>query len=300
MKLTKDAFSRAEEFIHSNARKLDIELFEYHFKEKSKDDVLEALKKYQNPDGGFGNAIESDFRLAASSAMATSVGLQYAVNVDAEQNNEIVQRAIEYLIDTFDEEHANWPRTPVEVNDAPHAPWWHVDEIKPPTEEYWANPNAELFGYLYRFQNNVPHDLLTRINKRALENLNNLDTIESLYCFMNWERAYQSVPEPLKSIIHEKLSNTLRSFIQKPETLGEIRIFWIAPSPESFFLVLPGFVYWFYDYEIGQQREDGGWWPTWSWGQYEDVWPTAEREWAGKITVHCLIALDRFHLLEMS
>ncbi|MFW9805698.1 MAG: hypothetical protein ACFFFK_03090 [Candidatus Thorarchaeota archaeon] len=300
MKLTKDAFSRAEEFIHSNARKLDIELFEYHFKEKSKDDVLGELKKYQNSDGGFGNAIESDFRLTASSAMATSVGLQYAVKVNAEANDEIVQRAIDYLVDTFDMEHSYWPRTPIEVNDVPHAPWWHVDEIKLPTEEYWANPSAELLGYLYRFQNNVPKDLFTQINKRALDNLSNLDIIESLYCFMNWERAYQSVPEPLKSIIHEKTSNTLRSFIQKPETLGEIRIFWIAPSRKSFFLVLPGFVYWFYDYEIGQQREDGGWWPTWSWGQYDDVWPIAEKEWAGKITVQCLLALDRFKLLEMS
>jgi hypothetical protein len=53
-----------------------------------------------------------------------------------------------------------------------------------------------------------------------------------------------------------------------------------------------------YDYEINRQNEDGGWWPTWSWGQYEDVWPIAEREWAGKITTHCLIALDRFKLLE--
>ena len=79
MKLSKDAFSRAEDFIYSNARKLDARLFEYHFKEASKDELLEELRKYQNSDGGFGNAIEPDFRLAVSSAMATSVGLQYCV-----------------------------------------------------------------------------------------------------------------------------------------------------------------------------------------------------------------------------
>ena len=25
--------------------------------------------------------------------------------------------------------------------------------------------------------------------------------------------------------------------------------------------------------EIERQSDDGGWWPTWKWGQYEDVWP---------------------------
>ncbi len=298
MKLSKDAFSRAKEFIYSNARKLDVRLFEHHFKDGSKDDVLQELKKYQNPDGGFGHAIEPDFRLAESSAMATSVGLQYCVEVDTDSNDEIIQSAMDYLVTTFDLENAYWPRTPVEVNDSPHAPWWHVDEIKPPAEASWANPNAELLGYLEIFQNHIPNEILEILRKRALDNLNNLDTIESLYCFMNWERAYQSVREPLKSLISEKVGKTLQTFEPNPDSLEEIRVFWIAPTPESFLLTFPSHIQSLYDYEINRQDEDGGWWPTWSWGQYEDVWPIAEREWAGKITAGNLIAMDKFKLLE--
>ena len=284
MKLSKDAFSRAEEFINSNARRLDTRLFEYHFRGCPKDDVLSELKKYQNSDGGFGNAIEPDFRLSTSSAMATSVGLQYCVEVNADSDDEVVKSAIKYLVSTFNTEHAYWPRTSIEVNDEPHAPWWHVEEIKPPAEPSWANPNAELLGYLHRFKEHVPSELLVKANKRALDNLNHLDTIESLYCYMNWERAYQSVPEPLKPLISEKIANTLRTLEPKPETLGEIRVFWIAPTQDSFLLNLPGYVHWLYDLEINRQHADGGWWPTWSWGQYEDVWPIAKKEWAGKIT----------------
>ena len=298
MKLSKDAFSRAEEFINSNARQLDIRLFEHYFKDGSKDDVLEELRKYQNPDGGFGHGIESDFRLTESSAMATSVGLQYCVEVDADSNDEIIPSAIDYLVTTFDAENAYWPKTPVEVNDAPHAPWWSVDEIKPPAEASWANPNVELLGYMQTFQNHVPTEILKILQKRALDNLSKLDTIESLYCFMNWERAYQSVPEPLKSLISEKVRKTLETFEPTPDTLGEIRVFWIAPTPESFLLVFPDHLQSLHDYEINRQGEDGGWWPTWSWGQYEDVWPIAEREWAGKITAGNLIAMDKFNLLE--
>lgn len=298
MKLSKDAFSRGEEFINASARKLDVRLFEHHFKDGSKDDVLQELKKYQNPDGGFGHGIEPDFRLTGSSAMATSVGLQYCVEVDADSNDEIIQTTMDYLVTTFDFENAYWPKTPVEVNDAPHAPWWHVDEIKPPAEASWANPNAELLGYLQTFQNHVPPETLRILQKRALDNLNNLDTIESLYCFMNWERAYQSVPEPLKSLIFEKVRNTLKTFEPNTDTLGEIRVFWIAPKPESFLLRFTSEIQSLYDFEINRQGEDGGWWPTWSWGQYEDVWPIAEREWAGKITVGNLIAMDTFKLLD--
>ncbi len=298
MKLSKDAFSSAEDFIYSNARDLDVRFFETHFKDGSKDDVLSALKKYQNPDGGFGHAIEPDFRLTGSSAMATSVGLQYCVEVNTDSNDEIIQSVMDYLATTFDVENAYWPKTPVEVNDSPHAPWWHVDEIKPPEEAAWANPNAELLGYLHNFQNHVPDEILEKLYKRALDNLNNLDTIESLYCFMNWERAYQSVPDPLKSLISEKVGKTLQTLKPNPDTLGEIRVFWIAPTPESFLLTFPDHIQSLHDYEISRQREDGGWWPTWSWGQYDDVWPIAEREWAGKITVGNLIALDTFKLLE--
>jgi hypothetical protein len=183
VKLSKAAFSRAEEFIHSNARKLDVRLFEYHFKDGSKDEVLEELRKFQNPDGGFGHGIEPDFRLAGSSAMATSVGLQYCVDVDTKSNDEIISSVMNYLATTFDVENAFWPKTPVEVNDAPHAPWWHVDEIKPPAEASWANPNAELLGYLQIFQTHIPNGMLEILYKRALDNLNNLDTIESFLLF---------------------------------------------------------------------------------------------------------------------
>jgi hypothetical protein len=48
------------------------------------------------------------------------------------------------------------------------------------------------------------------------------------------------------------------------------------------------------DAEIGAQADDGGWWPAWSWGDgwFEEAWPTARREWAGKITVELLHILE--------
>ena len=55
-------FDRAEKFIYNNARLLERQLFAYHFKGGSREQVLTALRAYQNEDGGFGHALEPDIR----------------------------------------------------------------------------------------------------------------------------------------------------------------------------------------------------------------------------------------------
>ena len=76
MKLSNENFEKAQQFIHNNARALDVCLFEYEFAGGTAVSVLNALTAYQNEDGGFGNAIEPDFRLPDSSPMATKVSIQ--------------------------------------------------------------------------------------------------------------------------------------------------------------------------------------------------------------------------------
>jgi len=48
------------------------------------------------------------------------------------------------------------------------------------------------------------------------------------------------------------------------------------------------------DFEMDQQQAGGSWHPFWSWGQYEDVCPTARLEWQGNLTVDMLAAVVRF------
>lgn len=300
MKLSKEAFVRAREFIQKNARPLDRNLFDYLFEEGTREAVMEELSKFQNSDGGFGNALEPDFRLKASSPMATSIGLQFCQDIGATADDEVVSNAIQYLLTTYDNDYGFWPSTYLDVNDTPHAPWWHIEEVKPPTEERWANPSAELAGYLHRYKSLVPNELITDLNKRLLTNIKSSEYIEGLYNVMCWERAYKEFPKPLQSMVSEKIRRTYKKNAPyTQEDLGAIRIFWLAPNPESILISHPGNVYNLMDLEIDNQSDDGGWWPTWKWGQYEDVWPIAEKEWAGKITLDCLRALtDLINLRE--
>jgi hypothetical protein len=52
------------------------------------------------------------------------------------------------------------------------------------------------------------------------------------------------------------------------------------------------------DYEIARQGDDGAWTPNWNWfGNYPEVWPQAELEWKGVITLHRLLSLQAYDRL---
>ena len=58
--LSKTDFIEVRSWIHRNARPLENALWNYHFEGGSVDAVLSILQEYQQPDGGFGNAVEAD------------------------------------------------------------------------------------------------------------------------------------------------------------------------------------------------------------------------------------------------
>lgn len=301
VKLSKTKFEKAQEFIKNRARPLDARLFEFYFDGGSAEAVLAELTTYQNPDGGFGHGIEADFRSPASSPMATSVGLQYGVAVNAGAGHPIVQYAIRYLLGTYDTAANYWPANFKAVNDAPHAPWWHVEEIKPPDEADWPNPSAELAGYLHRYASLVPFDSLERVTRRARRNLEHSETFGGLfrYNLLCWQRAAADLPGDFRDAVNARIKATFEKYPLSRENYGEVGVIWLAPTPDE---VLarhdPGAVNAQLDATIARQAEDGGWWPAWQWGQYEDAWEIAKQEWAGKMTVETLYTLRCYDRIE--
>ena len=146
MKLEQARFELAREYIRDHARPVDRALFEFWFKSGSPARVAAELRAYQNEDGGFGRALEPDFRLEASSVAATTFAFRYLREVGASSGVPLVPSGIAYLVASYDRDRRAWPHVPPEVNEAPHAPWWHVDEHRADDELQWGKPQRRSRG----------------------------------------------------------------------------------------------------------------------------------------------------------
>jgi hypothetical protein len=297
MKLTSDLFNKAEQAIRKNGRGLDIKVFEYKFQNGSQNSVIEELKKYKNKDGGFGHGIEPDFRLKLSSPMATTVGLQYCAKVDLPADHIIYSTSINYFLQHYIEEGSFWTNVYENVKNEPHAPWWRVDKVEAPTNERWANANAEIVGYLFKFRNIVPQSILDQLNSKIISVIEESETLQgSLYNLMCWERGLEYFPENIQIILKEKIKKTYKEL--KPltqEKLNEVRVFFLTKSSKDLINDdLEQDVKKLFDKEIDLLNTYDGCIPTWKWGVFEDAWENAKKEWIGKLTVDLLIALKNY------
>ena len=101
-KLTPLQWRAARDYLLQQARPLEAARYRYHFEGATAEAVLAALAVFQNPDGGFGHALEPDLRTPASSVLATSVAFQVMAEVDAPADHPLVQGALAYLLASFD------------------------------------------------------------------------------------------------------------------------------------------------------------------------------------------------------
>src|SRR5215213_9380206 len=73
----------SERFVLTNARLLDRHRLAAIVRGAPVEPVLAALRAYQNPDGGFGHALEPDIRDPASQPASTLHALEVLAGVDA-------------------------------------------------------------------------------------------------------------------------------------------------------------------------------------------------------------------------
>ena len=60
MKLSKENFLKARDFILTNARMIERRLFQFYFENNGSEGVFHAVYAYRNSDGGFGHGMEPD------------------------------------------------------------------------------------------------------------------------------------------------------------------------------------------------------------------------------------------------
>lgn len=304
MQLTSKNFNKVSNFIKNNARDLDKYLYVFYFESGSADKVLAELSNYQNSDGGFGHGLEPDFTTKTSSAIATTLAVQYFESLGTTQTNKSLQKAMDYFVNNFSKDYQKWRPVPDDVNNSPHAPWWHIDEISGmcAIDQNWDNPTVEILGYLNRYPNLFPVLKLQELTQRAVERLNSGENIpeHSLYCYqrfyLNLDKQLRgqvetSLFERIKATVNTNVDDWKNKYVPKPLSFVD--------GPKSpFYNLLSDSVDKNLDFLIMTIKHDEVWFPTWSWGQYEKEWDKAKIEWAGKMAVENLVILNKFSRLE--
>ena len=93
-----DYYTTAKKFILKNSRPLDMARWNYLFENGSKENVISALKAYQNDDGGFANALEHDCWNINSTPLQTWVATQIIKEINLEdKTHPIIKGILDYL-----------------------------------------------------------------------------------------------------------------------------------------------------------------------------------------------------------
>lgn len=287
----------AKNFILQNARPLELSLYKYFFESGSNQTVIDELSKFQNPDGGFGNALEPDFFNPNSSPIATNDAIITLYRVNAlDRNSDIVKNTIRYLEshDSFDENKKRWLFAIESNKDYPHAIWWEKkgDGIS------GFNPSVSLAAFLICYGNR--NSLYEEIIKKAFEYLESSEAIsgDEINCFL-W--AYEILKstsvndiidlELFKKLLCKAINNCI---CKDTEKYGVEYV----PMPSSVFsgayqeLITPEIkplIIAEKDILCKLQMEDGGFDITWKWYTPYSEFEQARAWWRPRITLEKLL-----------
>lgn len=299
MRLTEQEFTAAAEYLKTKARPIETALFSYEFEGGSAESAVHALAAYQNPDGGFGNALEPDLRLADSSVIATTTALAHFRTLGLAPEHPLVKGACLYLNSQYLGTEKRWRIMPANVDDAPHAPWWAVGG------DLWhsrVNPTAEILGLLFEYPDHfdavMREELATELTA-FLDAHDNVMEMHDLLCYVALVEN-PAVPEQLKAKLLGKLRQVADKTVERsPEQWPNYTIppLAIINTPSSPFIDLfSAELDQNFEFMLNGRGEDGAWHPNWSWGEGALVKQVAA-EWSGVLTLSNLKKLRAFGMI---
>jgi hypothetical protein len=279
--------SKATDFIWRTARLLDRRRFAYLFLDSEQQAVLEALRPYQNPDGGFGNGLEPDIRAPLSQPVPSWTAL-CILDEAGSFADPMVSQVCDYLL-TITTAEGGVPFALLSVRDYPHAPWWEIGD-QPPAS---LNPTAAIAALLHK--HHIEHPWLSAATEYCWHKLDSLDKTDpyemrAVLPFLEFvpdrQRAEKVFARVGPKILQQNLvalspttqeeTHSPLNFASHPQSLAR-RLF----SDEVIEAHL--------DALASAQQEDGGWqfnWPAWN--------PATALEWRGIVTIEALVTLRAY------
>jgi hypothetical protein len=274
---------RAQRYLQLHARLIDRLRFEALFAGGSRERALTALAGYQNPDGGFGHALEPDLRGSGSQPQQVEVAFRLLDELGG-FSSPMVAAACDHLL-TITTADGGVPFVLPTVRDTPRAPWWDTADDPPAS----LNPTAPIAALLHK--HGVTHPWLGPATDFCWARIAELDKTEqyearAVLTFLEHvpdrERADAEFAR-LKPAILDTVS-------LEPDAPGHVHYpLDFAPEPLRLPLFEQEVLDRHLDVMLRDQAEDGGWganWPMWT--------PLVEHEWGGFITVGNLRTLQAY------
>ena len=285
-----DVFAAGDRFLLNEARLLERRLFATCLLGQPAARVVDALRGYQNDDGGFGHALEPDIRCPASLPIYVETAFQ-ALAAAGTADHDMVTRACGFLARTAAEVGTGGavpPALPV-IESFPRAAHWTEWAYEP-----GLNPTAGLVGLLYQL--GVDHPWRSAGAAYCWQQLESGDLPGDAHVLREILVFLEHVPDRSRAEQHAAaLASNLAGiplFHLDPDTPGYgLSPLDVAPQASSRWRTL------FTDSQISDhldrlqkvQQADGGWPITW-----EPPSQAANSEWRGIVTLGALRTLTSY------
>ncbi|WP_405069866.1 hypothetical protein OG558_09440 [Kribbella sp. NBC_01510] len=279
-----DIFIAGRDFVRRDARLLESRLFATLFEDADPQGVVDALRGYQNADGGFGHGLEPDKRCPDSLALDVEVAFDTLLAAGA-RDDLMIRRAVDWLGLTANQDGAVSLCAPA-VEDYPRAE--HMTEW---TYQPGLNPTAGLVGRLYKLGFEHPW------REKA-----------GAWCSAEVARGFPEDAHGMREVL-EFLEHTdnvdldrVRDWLPKLQwfradaadpTYGVTPLSF-APTPDSFWrpLFTEAQLEAHLDRLLADQQPDGGWAITW-----EPPGPASTLAYRGIVTLGALRTLKAYNRL---
>jgi hypothetical protein len=277
----------AEQFLCSSARLLERHRFAHLFGEGGPEPVLQALRAYRNPDGGFGHALEPDLRAPVSQPVGVQTAMEILHEAGAD-DDPMIGPACDFL-GSIAHADGGVPFALDSVARYPRGPWWQPGGGSSLTQ---TAANAAALHTL-----GVSHPWLDGATAFCWRSIGGLD-FSNPQAGLGYDVLFavsflDVVPDASRA---EAALDALRAPLLAsglvaidPGTAGDVQNpIGLSPRPgsRSRRLFDDDTIDRHLDALAGGQQEDGGWtfpWPEWN--------PAATLEWRGIVTVQALRTL---------
>ncbi len=280
---TSNLLTNAEEFLWKNARLLERQGFRYHFQQGTREAVLNALRAYQNPDGGFGNGLEPDKTTPHSQPIDQEFGLHILYEIGGESS---LTEGVCRFLESISTAEGGVPFVLPSVAPYPRAFWWNTEEN--PSAN--INPTASLVGLLYALD--YEHTWRDRASHYCWQAIEQSETAEvhdlmAILTFLENHPDRSRVQKAFDRIAPRFLSEEVVALDPSVEGYVKKPLDWV-PTPQSICrpLFSNNILEQHLDALIAQQAEDGGWNIGW-----EPISPAIVSAWRGIVTLKNLMLL---------